>query len=170
MTQPAAQQDQAYSGSGPFRATEDRLAPRPECRRRPPCRDAGQAGTFRGSGVGLRRYHPGEPSACQPGLPAGRMRGPGQPLEVGRDRGRNGFGQRQDVPLRLGAGGLIRRWGGCRHDPQLSTATPVQPGVAIRVAPGGSSCADTKRGRSRAAAATSWSRGCLGPEQDNAQR
>ena len=88
-------------------------------------------------------------------LPACRCHPRGQPPEAGGSQSRRGFRQRQDVPLRLGSGRLIRSWGGCRHDPRLSIAALVQPGHAIRVAPGRPTCAQPKRGRSRASATAS---------------
>ena len=155
VAEPNAPQDAAHSGA-------ERLAPRaigsrhgPSAAARPPGRETGQARASSYGGAGARGGYFCEPPAFRHGLPTCRCHPRGQSLEAGGGRGRRGLCQRQDVPLRLVSGRLIRSSGGCRHDPRLSIAALVQPGHAIRVAPGRPTCAQLKRGRSRASATAS---------------
>ena len=155
VAEPDAPQDALHSRANTCCTSDDRLAPWAE-----DCRGAGRRSTRPAQGASVHGAGPchrpfGQPPAFLHGPPACRWHPRGQPPEAGGSRGLRGFRQRQDVPLRLGSGRLIRSWGGCRHDPRLSIAALVQPGHAIRVAPGRPTCAQPKRGRSRASATAS---------------
>ena len=155
VAEPDAPQDALHSRANTCCTSDDRLAPWAE-----DCRGAGRRSTRPAQGASVHKAGPchrpfGQPPAFLHGPPACRWHPRGQPPEAGGSQSLRGFRQRQDVPLRLGSGRLIRSWGGCRHDPRLSIAAILQPGHAIRVAPGRPTCAQPKRGRSRASATAS---------------